>query len=75
MTAQREFFGLRVDLGQQGQRGQWIRYPSADYWCRCGYTASAAGDAVAPFTAVAAFNSTVQAEHLRECSMTTEEPS
>lgn len=40
---------LRIDCGQQTRDGRWLRYPAADYWCICGYTASASGDQVTGF--------------------------
>ncbi len=43
--------GLRVDLGHSTQEwssepGCWLRIPTADYRCACGWTASASGDGV-----------------------------
>lgn len=57
---------LRVDCGQHTRpwvpaAGRWVRYPTADYWCRCGFTDSASGDAVPAFVA------TIRNIHRAQC--------
>lgn len=67
MTGRWAGFGLRVDLGDPARpwvpRTPWLRPPSADYRCPCGWQAHASGDAVPRFAA------TVQAEHAERCPL------
>jgi hypothetical protein len=51
-------YGLHVDLGEHTspwapQYRRWLRYPTADYRCPCGYADSASGDQVPAFAATA----------------------
>lgn len=67
-----ELPGLYVDLGQHTrpwspERGAWFRVPAADYRCRCGYQASASGDAVPHFVA------TIRDGHKPNCTLTARE--
>ncbi|MFF4403770.1 hypothetical protein [Streptomyces sp. NPDC001404] len=61
-----ELPGLYVDVGMHTrpwapERGYWIRPPTADFQCTCGWTASAGGQAVAHFAA------TIRHTHLKDC--------
>lgn len=42
---------LRIDCGHATRDSRWLRFPAADYWCICGYTAEASGDQVPGFVA------------------------
>lgn len=56
--------GLHIDLGHWPKgSGTWLRLPTADYRCACGFTASASGDGVPHFTA------TVHSDHQPHCPL------
>ncbi|MFI2078622.1 hypothetical protein [Streptomyces triculaminicus] len=63
--------GLHIDMGDYTRpwapgRGSWLRLPTADYRCACGWTASAGGDAVPAFT------ETAHQDHQPDCPLTRE---
>ncbi|MFI9235819.1 hypothetical protein [Streptomyces sp. NPDC053079] len=57
-----ELPGLHVDMGHWNySSGEWLRIPTADYRCRCGWTASASGDGVPSISkAIAAHECTTE---------------
>lgn len=64
-----DWIGLHIHRGQHTRpwapdRGLWLKHPTADFRCRCGFTDSASGDAVPTFVA------TIRRSHAAACPLT-----